>query len=107
MDIHLANDPNNRFLLQPIDRWVERTVVALSNQHLNRRQAAEWIVDNSNQPELVNMGIWYFGSQIAKSAYKLNSVLLNIDNAQGLVQDHIDLLGTIWREYQDLESVVS
>jgi hypothetical protein len=109
MNIDLNND-NNRFLLQPIDIWVERTVIALSNQQLNKRQAADWVVNysvrNLNQPELVNMGIWYFGSQIAKSEYNLYRVLNNIENAQCLVQDHITLLRNICREYQDLESVI-
>lgn len=90
--INLSN-VNNRQLLQPVDVWVERTVRILSNnRQLNREAVANWIVTNSLinnvNPEHVNMGIWFFCSQIITSEYKLNRTLVNFNTAQDLLNDY-------------------
>ncbi|MHC4115630.1 MAG: hypothetical protein ACYSSL_09995 [Planctomycetota bacterium] len=93
MNIDLGNI-ENRHLLQPIDTWVARTIISLNsngfaplqekinNNNLNdndKKILAKWIVEQSNErqmnPELVNMGIWFFGSQIVISKYRLNRTL--------------------------------
>lgn len=80
----------NRQLLQPIDIWVRRTVEILSD---NKQQAASnWIVDNSISyninPERVNMGIWFFCSQIIMSEYKLGKTLADLNDARSLLNDY-------------------
>jgi len=92
LNVNLAN-LQNRWLLQPIDIWVERTTKTLANnQNMNKRQVANWIVTNCNQnnlnPEYVNMGIWFYCALIANSEYRLNQSLSNINLAQYLIQDY-------------------
>ena len=91
MNINLGQI-QNRNLLQPIDVWVERTIKILSNnQNMNKNQITNWIVQISNQnnvnPERINMGIWFFCSNIVRSEYRLNATLRDLNNAQNLVND--------------------
>lgn len=91
MNIALSNT-QNRHLLQPIDVWVERTVkILVNNQENNRNQIANWIVNTSMRynvnPEYVNMGVWFFCSNIVGSEYKLRNVLNDLNTAQNLVND--------------------
>ena len=87
------NNTENRHLLQPIDIWVERTVkILVDNQTMNRNQVATWIVSTSRQynmnPERINMGIWFFCSNIVGSEYRLRSNALNdLNIAQNLAND--------------------
>lgn len=79
MGINLQNIKNRHFL-QPIDIWVDRTIkIIAKNSSLKKRQIADWILNNSlrNQisPEKVNMGIWFFCSQIITSEYRLKKAL--------------------------------
>lgn len=92
MNIKLENI-QNRQLLQPVDIWVQRTVEILSNKpQSDKRQVAQWVLDNSLpnclSPERVNMGIWFFCSQIITSEYKLNRTLVNFNTAQDLLNDY-------------------
>jgi hypothetical protein len=97
MGINLKNT-QNRYLLQPIDIWVERTIKALTeNQNMSKRQVSNWITATSVQqninPERVNMGIWFLCSNIIKSEYSLNAVLTNKNGliiAQKLIDDFRD-----------------
>lgn len=87
MKIDLENT-RNRHLLQPVDIWVERTVKNLANsENMNKNEVAKWIVNNSKQPELANMGIWFFCSNIAGSEYRLKKVIKSdkLGEAQSLV----------------------
>ena len=91
MNINLGQI-QNRNLLQPIDVWVERTIKILSNnQKMNKNQISNWIVQTSNQnninPERINMGIWFFCSNIVRSEYRLNTTLGNLNNAQNLLNE--------------------
>ncbi len=94
MDVAKINLSNviNRELLQPVDVWAERTIRILANQQLNKQAVANWIVThsltNSVSPEHVNMGIWFFCSQIIASEYKLNRTLANYNTAQNLLNDY-------------------
>jgi hypothetical protein len=54
----------NRHLLQPVDIWVKRAVTILNDgEGVAGDEIANWIVRRSGQPELANMGMWYFSSQ--------------------------------------------
>jgi len=100
MNIDLANI-QNRTLLQPIDTWVKRTVEILTNDENmnNRQQIAEWVVsnclENNINPERVNMGMWFFCSQIVKSEYKLRRILNNLNDAQNLLQEYREILENV------------
>lgn len=89
MNIALTTETRNRNLLQPIDIWIGRTVKILTdNQRMSGNQVANWIVDTSMQhnvnPECVNIGIWFFCSNIIESEYRLNIMLNNIKDAKNL-----------------------
>jgi len=91
MNINLK-DKQNRHLLQPVDIWVERTIKTLANDYnLTKKLVAKWIVNNSIQynlnPERINMGIWFFSSEIVGSEYRLNNMLKNLNEAKNLVND--------------------
>jgi hypothetical protein len=84
----------DRALLQPIDVWVRRAVERMdptvSKDH------REWIVEKSNDagvlPEAVNAGLWYLGAIIAGSQYRLFEVLNRPEQAERLVNEHIERL---------------
>jgi len=96
------NGINNRHLLQPVDTWVERTVkILITDQGMNKSQVAKWIVCHSKSPELVNMGIWYFGSQIAISGYRLNRVLEDLKGAKSLAHKHSMWIKNACKNCQD------
>ena len=91
LNINLINI-QNRWLLQPIDIWVERIVQYLArNRNISRTQVASWIVTNSLNyslnPEYINMGMWFYCSIIVTSEYRLNRSLHNINMAQSLISD--------------------
>ncbi len=65
----------HRFLLQPIDIWVRRTVKMLNNTTKTDKDVARFIVDHSNNPEKSNMGIWYFSARVCGSEYRHNRIL--------------------------------
>ena len=100
-NINLANI-KNRWLLQPIDIWVERTVKILTrNQSMNKQQVANWIVNNSIQyhlnPEHINMGIWFYCALIASNEYRLNQSLQNINIARSLTNDFRARINNVYR----------
>lgn len=120
MEINLS-ETQNRHLLQPIDIWVARTVISLdknefsylkekikNGRSLNNKDKvnlAEWIVrqseGNAANPELVNMGIWYFCSQIAISRYRLNKVLNDLSGAKSLAHKHAMWIKNACKNCQD------
>ncbi len=77
-------DSSIRWQLQPIDIWVKRTIELIAGRRMeNDREAAQFIVDKSANPERVNMGIWYFSSLVCGSQYRHSSCLRkNPDDAK-------------------------
>lgn len=125
MEINLSETQNRR-LLQPIDIWVARTVISLAGSGFSRLKEkiknvrslnnkskaglADWIIDKSGRnavnPEMVNMGIWYFCSQIAISGYRLNRVLENLNDlsmAKSLAHEHAMWIKNACKNYQDFD----
>lgn len=123
MEIDLSKT-QNRHRLQPIDIWVARTVISLAENEfskldekikngrsLNNKdkvKLAEWIVHqsevNAAKPELVNMGIWYFCSQISISRYRLNRVLENLNDlsrAKSLAHKHAMWIKNVFKNCQN------
>lgn len=126
MEIDLSKT-QNRHRLQPIDIWVARTVISLdenefskldekikNGRSLNNKDnlnnndkviLAKWIVrqseGNAAKPELVNMGIWYFCSQIAISEYRLKRVLKNLSRAKSLAHKHAMLIKNVFKNCQN------
>lgn len=102
----ILNNVQNRYLLQPIDIWVERTVKILANnQGMNQNQIANWIVNISARyninPERVNMGMWFLDSNLVLSEYKLMAVLKNLNNAQDLVNDFKTRIRNIYQRCEN------
>ncbi len=79
----------NRWLLQPIDIWVHRIVVALNKKSMSKgtkyKDVAQWIVENCSKPENCNQGMWYFGAKIAKTEFRLIEYL---EDPQASVELH-------------------
>ena len=72
----------NRDLLQPQDIWVNRITSKLFSGEMGdtsqKHEIGKRIVKECGtkiNPELVNMGMWYFGAKIVRSKYELNKVL--------------------------------
>jgi len=79
----------DRWLLQPVDLWVRRTVSILARAHsMNDKEMAQWIVENASEPERANQGIWYFGSRIVRSEEALEKALRNPETVRALFEDH-------------------
>lgn len=107
--IDLSKINNNRDLLQPIDTWVKETCKDLfNNNNIKKTQLAECITKISLKfeinPEKVNMGMWFFGSNIVESKYRLKTLLKSHpDNndytceAKKLLMQYIDTIKEICR----------
>lgn len=81
----------DRWLLQPVDTWIRRAVRSFENDtKMKDEEVAKWLVD-FDQPELINQGIWYFGSQIARSEYRFCQALKEPSYAKKLFKEHIDV----------------
>jgi hypothetical protein len=85
-------DPAKRYLLQPIDTWIWRTVKILQGTQdypplsgaddKEKKAVAQFIVNASDDPERVNMGMWYFSARVCGSGYRHGRLLENIQNAE-------------------------
>lgn len=84
---------HNRWLLQPVDVWVRRGVALLSGHQVNDKvddeDAAKWLVTNCTEPELANMGLWYFAAQIAGCGFRLEKSLNDLDYARKIYREHV------------------
>ncbi|MEM3485461.1 MAG: hypothetical protein QXI12_07540 [Candidatus Methanomethyliaceae archaeon] len=79
----------DRWLLQPVDVWVKRTVPILAGAHIMKdEEMAQWIVENAAEPETANQGIWYFGSQIVQSKEDLEKALRTPETVRTLFKAH-------------------
>lgn len=83
---HGLEPRHDRALLQPVDTWVRRIGTMLAGSEMPDDELARWIVVNSQMrgvsPERVNMGMWYFGSQIARSVAHLEALLSQPDSTR-------------------------
>ena len=100
--IVLKKDIEQRVYVQPIDIWIRRycNILGGISAKMNWKKYAEFIVNKSFEhnaiPEKVNMGMWYFASQIVGSYYKLLDILNRGYNEIGkLAQEHLDIFKTI------------
>ncbi|MBM4446005.1 MAG: hypothetical protein FJ023_01465 [Chloroflexi bacterium] len=86
----------DRHLLQPIDTWVRRVSEQLMGRQMPDEEIAMWIVQEAEKSvvssEAVNQGMWYFGSQIGGSEYRVSCALDDLKLAKVLVDEHIDAL---------------
>jgi len=85
---------SSRFLLQPVDTWVERSASLVGMAA--GKNPAEFIFEiadkKGDEPERINQGMWYFGAEIAGSQYRLSQALPNLDKAEAWLKDHLDSL---------------
>lgn len=97
-----------RHLLQPVDIWIRRAFEILTSQDsANSNGTVEiqrWILEESIKcdvrPEAINEGMWYFGSQVAGSGYRLERTLNNLDYARTLLSQHMKALQDEVSEWQ-------
>jgi hypothetical protein len=82
-------DTGIRWQLQPIDRWVRRTIELIGGTAMEDRETAQFIVANSANPERVNMGIWYFAALVCESQYRHELCLHTIDAARNELERFI------------------
>jgi hypothetical protein len=86
----------DRYRLQPVDVWVRRISMALMGRKASDMEIAHWIVKECQSmnigAEAVNDGMWYFGSQIAASAYRLDRAVKDLGYAKALVNEHTETL---------------
>ncbi len=85
---------NLRFLLQPIDIWIWRTVHIMqdiedfprlgqvSEQEIEK--TAQFVVNRAfnHNPERVNMGMWYFAAMVCESEYRHGTLMRDLEAAQ-------------------------
>jgi hypothetical protein len=77
-------------LIQPVDLWIRRIVSRLAgNAGLKDSETACWIVKNCDEPELANMGFWYFSSQVSRAEWILERCLDDFAYANRLLDEHM------------------
>ena len=98
-----------RWLLQPIDTWVRPSAMLLGAAG-DDVAVAKFIVEmaetGSHEPERVNQGMWYFGAEIARSEYRLEQTLSNLNQAETLLKRHLDSLFQAANAFSVLAAVV-
>lgn len=89
--IQLPKD-KTRNCLQPVDIWIRRIVNRLEPQTSDDK-IASFIVRHSENPERVNMGMWYFGAIVCgKGWYRFEQVLKDLKTARKEWRQHRDRL---------------
>ena len=82
----------DRVLLQPVDVWIKRITSYMFRRDLSSEDIPELILEhtlaNDINPEAVNEGMWYFGSEIADSHYRMQSALDDLTYAKALTEEH-------------------
>lgn len=94
----------NRHVLQPIDVWIRRISWELMGNYEPDEKIATWIVQEAIRinidPEAINQGMWYFGSQIAGSEYRVTCALNDVEYAEALGNEHIESLRSGLKAWQ-------
>lgn len=85
---------SNRHLLQPIDTWAEFVTKKLSgNYKMNQADCANFIVNNSKEPERASQGLWYFCVPVAESSRYVVERCLKYDKTfEEIVEQHLESL---------------
>ena len=97
LNINVSVHGDNRYLLQPIDIWI-RFCINLCQPSLGQstkldEQCARFIVENTDEPEKTNQGIWYFCAQVAGSSkYKVRRSFKEDHYMNDLIEEHIGYL---------------
>lgn len=73
-----------RDLLQPVDVRIRRYVELVKSG----ANPAKFIVDEFDNPEKANAGIWYFSSQIVESEFNLKKALSDPEFSKSKVEEH-------------------
>ncbi|MCD6416423.1 MAG: hypothetical protein J7M08_06975 [Planctomycetes bacterium] len=88
---------NDRYLLQPIDTWVEFVIKRLAqDEAMDRTACAKFIVGKANAPERANQGMWYFCVPVAGSSrYVVRRCLDDNERYEGALARHLASLGAV------------
>jgi len=92
-NINLSSDENERWRLQPIDRWVSRIFnFLMDDENISDRNIANKIVECSTSedinPERVNMGMWLYGYTSNELNLELLSLVIK-ENKEGVIFEKI------------------
>ena len=106
-NVTLPDDIAKRIYLQPIDIWIKRycEIIGKKFSKPHWKKYAEFIVkesmEHNTSPEKVNMGVWYFASQIVGSHYKLEQILEKEHTSiQRLTADHVKVFCVICKSFK-------
>ena len=82
---------NNKKLLQPIDTWIRYCVrTCAGNKKLTDNGCADFLINDTDEPEKANQGIWYFCAQVAESSrFRVNQSIEGQKYMERLIQQHI------------------
>lgn len=96
-----------RHILQPVDVWVRNMSGQLMEIRTSDEEVARWIVGEATRSDInaeaVNQGMWYFGSQIGGSKYRVTRALGSLEYAKVLLDDHIEAIRSellAWEQMQ-------
>lgn len=99
---------NSRDLLQPVDIWVRRISQCWCGDKTSDPEIAKWIVGQAIRsdvnPEAVNEGMWYFGSQIAGSKHRMSKALDDLAYAKVLLKEHMESIcqeAIVWEQKKE------
>jgi hypothetical protein len=95
-------DETKRWQLQPIDIWVKRTIELIAGRPKENRETARFIIENSANPERVNMGIWYFSAYVCESQYRHEKCLGSIDDAKNELNHFIRNKTLEYKNFQEI-----
>jgi hypothetical protein len=96
-----VTEDKKRYLLQPIDKWVEMVVDSLSGKIMkNITDRQQWIIKNCGEnfkpgdfkPEIIAMGIWYYCSVVVEHEYVLEKALKNFEYGIALLEEHKNVI---------------
>lgn len=100
----------DRHLLQPVDVWIRNTTAQLMGVQTSDEEVAKWVVQESASSgvnaEAVNQGMWYFGSQVGGSGYRVSRALNDLIYAEALLHEHIGAIRSELLVWERMQSVL-
>ena len=80
----------DRHLLQPVDTWIRFVVQHIGGQaDLDDVKCAKYLVENVDEPEKANQGIWYFCVHVAESSqYRVLKCMERPELAWSMIRKH-------------------
>jgi hypothetical protein len=100
----------DRYMLQPIDVWIRNMSTQLIGVQKSDKEVARWIVREAARsginPEAVNQGMWYYGSQVGGSGYRVARALNDLGYAKALLDEHIEALRSALLAWEQMQVTI-